>query len=559
MMKPRASIFAMLALLVAALAQLVRAQGEGQLKAQEITSPTGHVQVDGLVDKGGQVFNVLAYGARGNGMTDDGPAFQAATAALASLGGSVLVPAGSYLLKEDPFAHAPKGTHLILMQNSTLYLAAPWVIHQDGASVSCEGSPTGFPGQRVNSVEGCIIRPTAEFRGDAVIQITPASDHTQSDVSLSGLTFDMRTVPEQTVIAIETVSHGNFSNLEFTNSDGTRVKIVRGANATRPGHVNEHLTFRDIKSFGNAVIPVYGSETPSVLVDGFSGEIDFYNCSFQLGTTGSFHGVPHVAVNGVGILLEGDAAVVRFYGGYLGGFQTAVVVRNKSGHSVSQDDGTPKFWSFINTHIENYTTGFDISGTAAKPASYGTVLFTTFATPIGTHPINVRLGDYSEYDKVLVDNQPPAGTTPVELTAHAANNTIWIDSPDRAVTDNSGGTNLIFGRKSGTKDFWTNGPVISGLNTVPFSSTPTFDASRDDNQKITLAGDVTGSRLVRAVQGEKINFIVCQDAAGGHSFTWPPNVRGGMTVGSAGSTCSAQSFIFDGSDAYAISTGAANQ
>jgi len=69
---------------------------------------------------------------------------------------------------------------------------------------------------------------------------------------------------------------------------------------------------------------------------------------------------------------------------------------------------------------------------------------------------------------------------------------------------------------------------------------------------------VTSSTLSNATNGEVINFMICQDSGGGHTFAWPTNVKGGMTIGSTASTCSAQSFYFNGTTAYALSPGVAN-
>lgn len=66
-------------------------------------SGSGATVATNLEDKGGQVFNVKAYGAKGDGTTNDSPAFQAAyNAAVAAGGGTVFVPPlggpGCYLL-----------------------------------------------------------------------------------------------------------------------------------------------------------------------------------------------------------------------------------------------------------------------------------------------------------------------------------------------------------------------------------------------------------------------------------------------------------------------------
>ena len=114
------------------------------------------------------------------------------------------------------------------------------------------------------------------------------------------------------------------------------------------------------------------------------------------------------------------------------------------------------------------------------------------------------------------------------------------------------------GSASFTGPFRVGRGIVPGLNPVPFSSTPTFDASLGNTQKITLTGSVTSSTLANATTGETINFVICQDSTGTHTFVWPTNVKGGMTIGSTLSTCSAQSFIFDGSNAYALSAGMTN-
>jgi len=100
--------------------------------------------------------------------------------------------------------------------------------------------------------------------------------------------------------------------------------------------------------------------------------------------------------------------------------------------------------------------------------------------------------------------------------------------------------------------------IVSGLNTVTFSATPTFDASLGNTQKITLTDNVTSSTLSNATAGETVNFIICQDATGSRTFVWPTNVLGGMTIGATLSKCSAQNFIFDGTNAYALSAGVTN-
>jgi hypothetical protein len=103
-----------------------------------------------------------------------------------------------------------------------------------------------------------------------------------------------------------------------------------------------------------------------------------------------------------------------------------------------------------------------------------------------------------------------------------------------------------------------DGGTVTGINTVSFSATPTFAGTLGNTQKITLTANVTSSTLT-ATAGQNLNFIICQDATGGRTFVWPANMKGTMAVGTNPSTCSSQSFSYDGANAYATSTGLANQ
>lgn len=94
---------------------------------------------------------------------------------------------------------------------------------------------------------------------------------------------------------------------------------------------------------------------------------------------------------------------------------------------------------------------------------------------------------------------------------------------------------------------------------LAFSATPVFDLSVAPTQSVTLTGDVTASTISNAGDGQTVSFLICQDSVGGHGFTWPPNVLGGMQVGTLAGKCSAQTFVSDGTKLYATSPGVSNQ
>jgi hypothetical protein len=85
--------------------------------------------------------------------------------------------------------------------------------------------------------------------------------------------------------------------------------------------------------------------------------------------------------------------------------------------------------------------------------------------------------------------------------------------------------------------------VIGSESDITFSATPTFSATVNLNY-MSLTGNVTSSTLAAGKNGQSISFVLCQDATGSRTFTWPSTVRGGMTIGSTASKCSSQMFIY---------------
>jgi hypothetical protein len=128
------------------------------------------------------------------------------------------------------------------------------------------------------------------------------------------------------------------------------------------------------------------------------------------------------------------------------------------------------------------------------------------------------------------------------------------------VGDQAGvGTNNYGVYTQGTSPSSFGGAVVSGLNSVSFSATPTFDASKGNTQKITLTGNVTSSTLSNCAAGEFLVFDILQDGVGSHTFVWPTAVLNAGTIGSTLSKHNIQSFYCDGSNARATAAMLTNQ
>ena len=90
--------------------------------------------------------------------------------------------------------------------------------------------------------------------------------------------------------------------------------------------------------------------------------------------------------------------------------------------------------------------------------------------------------------------------------------------------------------------------LVVGTSTLGFSATPTFDSSASSYFSMTLTGNVTSSTISNPYDGRVIYFNICQDATGGRTFAWPASVLTPPTVGTAASSCTSASFIYDGTN-----------
>lgn len=112
-----------------------------------------------------------------------------------------------------------------------------------------------------------------------------------------------------------------------------------------------------------------------------------------------------------------------------------------------------------------------------------------------------------------------------------------------------------------------NGQTISStafagapLRTITFSATPTIDLSSGNLFTITLTGNVTSSTWSNPTSGQEFRLIICQDGTGSRTFAFPATFKGATIPPASAtlSTCSVQSFVWNGTNYYATAIGSNN-
>jgi hypothetical protein len=86
------------------------------------------------------------------------------------------------------------------------------------------------------------------------------------------------------------------------------------------------------------------------------------------------------------------------------------------------------------------------------------------------------------------------------------------------------------------------------VSAMAFNATPTFDAGAASIFTMTLTGNVTSSTINNSVVGQTIFFSLCQDGAGGRTFSWPASFIHPPPVNTTASSCSNAAFFYDGTN-----------
>lgn len=218
---------------------------------------------DTFLDKGSEVYNVKAYGALGDGATDDYAAFVATFAAISASGGKVFIPPGVYMI-----------SNIITITNSDLEIEFA-------------------PGAILKASESLDDDPKDEYRG--LLHFSKhATGGTQHNVYVHGGTIDCNNQAETNALSIwgsggnagagiiQTNTTSNFliEDMKFINkgnsTNATSIVMLQGSEvgAVTMGTVKD-ITFRNCTIDGVDMdgISWFGDYFENILFD----ECKFYN------------------------------------------------------------------------------------------------------------------------------------------------------------------------------------------------------------------------------------------------------------------------------------------
>lgn len=181
--------------------------------------------------------SVTSYGAVGDGVHDDTPAFRAALAALPATGGVISVPAGQFRLVVDPAHSTFRDTkithHFAIAERDNVH-----IVGAGATSVIMPTSPDsqgiriiGGTGHAVSNLAFSLPDRPDMRRIRALLEITGAKDVSVTDVSFTGSSGSNLRIDTSTGVYVGNVTSTN-ANMYGIDVESSRQVRVTGCTAT---------------------------------------------------------------------------------------------------------------------------------------------------------------------------------------------------------------------------------------------------------------------------------------------------------------------------------------
>jgi len=255
-----------------------------------------------------------------------------------------------------------------------------------------------------------------------------------------------------------------------------------------------------------------------------------------------FFNQPNQGNPNVGILLDAQ--------GTAGTSETqnsnSLVIRAKTSNSTGTDwtltqSGTDNMLDFKGPAVASVNHSFVIGDSSSRRVElgYGGTNGIAGATDNQAKIIWGQVGSYA--GDLLIGSRGNYATNIALYTAAASGGL------SERVRINSAG-NVGVGTTSPALQLQVSKAMGAAVNSVSFSATPTFDASKGNTQTVTLTGQVTSSTLSNCQAGQWLVFDIIGDGNSGHTFAWPSYVHGGGTIDTGSGHHNRQMFYCDGTN-----------